>query len=63
MFEHLHPVNQAKIITGSVPGPKSITLLEKQEELESNNRSYPRSIPIAFAEGKGAIIEDVDGNT
>jgi diaminobutyrate-2-oxoglutarate transaminase len=63
MFEHFHPANQAKIITSSVPGPKSIALLEKQEELESNNRSYPRGIPIAFAEGKGAIIEDVDGNT
>lgn len=62
MFDHLHSSSQVKIIT-EIPGPKSAALLKKQEQLESNNRSYPRGIPIAFAQGKGAIIEDVDGNT
>ncbi|MFH2031313.1 MAG: aminotransferase class III-fold pyridoxal phosphate-dependent enzyme, partial [Bacteroidota bacterium] len=62
MFENFHAATHAKIITKSVPGPKSIALLKKQEMLESNNRSYPRGIPIAFQKGKGAIIEDVDGN-
>ena len=62
MFENFHAATKAKIITGSIPGPKSIALLETQGVLESNNRSYPRGIPIAFGKGKGAIIEDVDGN-
>jgi len=62
LFESLHMSSGAEIVTGSVPGPKSISLLERQEKIESNNRSYPREIPIAFQSGKGAIIEDVDGN-
>ncbi len=62
LFESLHASSGAKIITEFVPGPKSIALLKKQERIESNNRSYPREIPIAFQSGKGAIIEDVDGN-
>lgn len=62
LFENLHASSGAKIVTKSVPGPKSIALLKKQDEFESNNRSYPRGIPIAFQNGKGAIIEDVDGN-
>ncbi len=62
MFEKLHSSDRAKIVTASVPGAKSSALLKKQDELESNNRSYPRGTPIAFANGKGAIIEDVDGN-
>ena len=62
MFKKYRLAENAKIVTGSIPGPKSITLLNKQEELESQNRSYPRDIPIAFGKAKGSIIEDVDGN-
>ena len=62
MFEEYHLSDNAKIITKSVPGPKSIELLKIQERLESNNRSYPRGIPLAFDLAKGAIIQDVDGN-
>lgn len=62
MFEKYHLAQNAKIVTGSIPGPKSIALLHKQEELESRNRSYPRDIPIALGKAKGSIIEDVDGN-
>lgn len=62
LFENLHSFGGAKIITKSVPGPKSIALLKKQKELEGNNISYPKGMPIAFQGGKGAIIEDVDGN-
>ncbi|MEK7598836.1 MAG: aspartate aminotransferase family protein [Patescibacteria group bacterium] len=62
LFKNLHASSGAKIITKSVPGPKSIALLKKQNELESNNRSYPREIPIALQRGRGAIIEDVDSN-
>ena len=37
-------------------------MLKIQARLESNNRSYPRGIPLAFDSAKGAIIQDVDGN-
>jgi diaminobutyrate-2-oxoglutarate transaminase len=30
--------------------------------LESNNRSYPRSIPLVFDVARGAVVQDVDGN-
>lgn len=62
MFEKYHLVENAKIVTSSIPGKKSRELLNKQEELESQNRSYPRDIPIAFGRAKGSIIEDVDDN-
>ena len=62
MFEEYHFSENAKIITSKIPGPKSEELLIKQEELESNNRSYPRGIPIAFDKAKGASVTDVDGN-
>ena len=62
MFEEYHLSDNAKIVTKSVPGPKSIELLKTQEKLESNNRSYPRGIPLAFDLAKGAIIQDMDGN-
>lgn len=49
-------------IAGSVPGKRSEQLLRDQELLEGNARSYPRGIPVAFEEGKGATLKDVDGN-
>ncbi|MFA6601270.1 MAG: diaminobutyrate--2-oxoglutarate transaminase family protein [Candidatus Paceibacterota bacterium] len=62
MFESYHLSDKVKITTDHVPGPKSLDLLRKQDELESRNRSYPRGIPIAFGRAKGSILEDVDGN-
>ncbi len=62
MFEKYHLSEKAKIITDSVPGKESLKLLKIQEKVESNNRSYPRGIPIAFDSAKGAIIKDIDGN-
>lgn len=62
MFEKYHFSENAKIVTSRIPGPKSEELLKKQEELESNNRSYPRGIPIAFDKARGASVTDVDGN-
>ena len=49
-------------INGELPGDKSKFLLGEQERLEGNARSYPRGIPVAFDEGRGATIKDVDGN-
>jgi diaminobutyrate-2-oxoglutarate transaminase len=46
----------------SPPGPESRRLCERQQAIESNAVLYPESIPLAFAAGKGATLEDVDGN-
>lgn len=45
-----------------VPGPRSQELRERQQEIESQVVTYPRSIPIALDEALGATIRDVDGN-
>jgi diaminobutyrate-2-oxoglutarate transaminase len=37
-------------------------MLRKQNEMESAAVSYPKAIPVAFDEGKGATLRDVDGN-
>jgi len=47
----------------SVPGPNSKRLLDQQREVDSSAVAYPEDIPVAFEEGKGATIRDVDGNT
>jgi diaminobutyrate-2-oxoglutarate transaminase len=47
----------------SVPGPRSRELLEKQREIDSSAVAYPEDIPVAFEEGSGATVRDVDGNT
>lgn len=57
---HFEPAPE---ISGPVPGPRSLELLQRQAELESNARSYPRSVPIAIDEGLGATMKDADGNT
>lgn len=62
MFDRYHFSENAKIVTQKIPGPNSENLLRRQEELEGNNRSYPKGIPIAFDKAKGAIVTDVDGN-
>jgi diaminobutyrate-2-oxoglutarate transaminase len=36
--------------------------LQRQEESESNARSYPRKFPFALASAKGCWITDVEGN-
>jgi diaminobutyrate-2-oxoglutarate transaminase len=61
-FEELH-FEPAPALDGEVPGPLSRELLAQQDELESNARSYPRSVPVAIEEGRGATMKDVDGNT
>jgi 4-aminobutyrate aminotransferase len=44
------------------PGPRSAALLEVQGRLETEAVGYPHYFPIAPKEGRGATIEDVDGN-
>jgi diaminobutyrate-2-oxoglutarate transaminase len=48
---------------GEVPGPESRRRLERQREIDSSAVAYPEDIPVAFEEGRGATIRDVDGNT
>jgi len=45
-----------------LPGPVSKHYLERQQERESNARSYPRRIHVAISEAKGIYVKDVDGN-
>jgi diaminobutyrate-2-oxoglutarate transaminase len=61
-FAELH-FKPAPAISGHVPGPRSRRLLAEQAAIESSARSYPRSVPIALAEGRGATVRDADGNT
>lgn len=61
-FEGMH-FQPAPALQGEVPGPRSREMLAEQDELESSARSYPRSVPVAIEEGRGATMKDVDGNT
>ncbi len=44
------------------PGPKSKEILDYQNEHESSVVSYPKGMPMALKRGRGATLEDVDGN-
>jgi len=46
----------------AVPGPRSRRLRERQRATESSAVLYPTEMPIALREGRGATVEDVDGN-
>ncbi|MFB7663676.1 diaminobutyrate--2-oxoglutarate transaminase family protein [Kitasatospora sp. NPDC056138] len=49
-------------VEGDLPGPCSAEYLTRQQQRESNARSYPRRLPIAIAEASGSLVRDVDGN-
>jgi diaminobutyrate-2-oxoglutarate transaminase len=55
-------LSDAPRILATPPGPRSRALLERQDRRESSARTYPRGLPIAPAEARGATIKDVDGN-
>jgi diaminobutyrate-2-oxoglutarate transaminase len=57
---HFAPAPQ---VNGRVPGPQSQRMLAEQAAVESRARSYPRAVPIALEEGRGATVKDADGNT
>ena len=61
-FEGMH-FDPAPCLNGEVPGVRSREMLAEQDELESSARSYPRSVPVAIEEGRGATMRDADGNT
>jgi len=60
-FEDLHFPEAPKIVV-KPPGPKSREMRRIQDRLESAAVSYPKAVPIAFEEGRGATLKDVDGN-
>ncbi|RZV06175.1 diaminobutyrate aminotransferase [Natrinema hispanicum] len=61
-FDDLHFTQEPEIET-SIPGPESKKLLERQRHIDSSAVAYPKVVPIAIEEAKGATIRDVDGNT
>ncbi|XVH33473.1 aspartate aminotransferase family protein (plasmid) [Haloferacaceae archaeon DSL9] len=57
----IHFAQQPEMTT-DVPGPESRKLLDRQREIDSSAVAYPRSVPIALDEARGATVRDVDGN-
>ena len=55
-------LSNSPLIIEKPPGPRSREFLQKQDQTESAAVSYPKAIPVAFEEGKGATLRDVDGN-
>jgi diaminobutyrate-2-oxoglutarate transaminase len=53
---------RAPLVTAPPPGPKSLEFLEYQRRHEGSAVSYPRGLPMALRRGRGATVEDVDGN-
>ena len=55
-------LKDAPLIKVAPPGPKSKEILDYQAQHESSAVSYSRGMPMALARGRGATLEDVDGN-
>jgi diaminobutyrate-2-oxoglutarate transaminase len=60
-FRHLS-FDNAPSITTPPPGPRSKEYLAFQAAHEGSAVSYPRGLPLALQRGRGATVEDVDGN-
>jgi len=52
----------APLIKITPPGPESKALLDFQAAHEGAAVSYPRGLPMGLLRGRGATLEDVDGN-
>lgn len=50
------------ILRESSKNSQNYAYLKKQENVESNARSYPRKFPFALEQAKGIFLKDVDGN-
>jgi diaminobutyrate-2-oxoglutarate transaminase len=46
----------------TIPGPNSQKLVDQQIQREPLTTSYPRTLPLAIDEARGATIRDIDGN-
>ena len=60
-IDELHFADAPNVST-DVPGPASKRLLERQEAIDSGAVAYPKTVPIALEEGRGATLKDADGN-
>ena len=49
------------IVTGKVPGEKAAKLLERRDNAIPS-ALCGKTYPVCISKGKGALIEDVDGN-
>jgi len=56
--EQVHP--NLPQINGPLPGPRAQAIIERDQKVVSP--SYTRCYPMVAASGKGAMVEDVDGN-
>ena len=56
-------LNQPKLpqIVTKLPGPKAKEIVERDRKVVSP--SYTREYPLVASSGRGAVVEDVDGNT
>lgn len=54
--------NRAPLIRETPPGKKSLEILKKQDEFETNARTYTKIFRFAIDEAKGATVKDVDNN-
>jgi len=54
--------DEAPSVETDIPGPRSKRLIEHQEQIDSSAVAYPKSVPIALKEGRGATLKDADGN-
>jgi len=61
-IDELH-FSAAPTVDTPIPGPESQRLLDRQAAIDSNAVAYPKSVPIAIDEARGATVRDVDGNT
>jgi diaminobutyrate-2-oxoglutarate transaminase len=61
-FDEIH-FPEAPNVDTPIPGPESEKLLKRQRSIDSSAVAYPKTIPIAMKEGKGATVRDADGNT
>lgn len=61
LFRNLSLEEAPKIVV-TPPGPKSQEILDFQFSHEGSAVSYSRGMPMALASGRGATLEDVDGN-
>ncbi|MBN2408357.1 MAG: aminotransferase class III-fold pyridoxal phosphate-dependent enzyme, partial [Candidatus Aminicenantes bacterium] len=53
---------RAPLIRTPPPGPRSRKLLDFQSSVEGSAVSYPKGLPMAVRRGRGATVEDMDGN-
>jgi 4-aminobutyrate aminotransferase-like enzyme len=62
MSERRLSFENAPLIRVPPPGPKSSEILAKQDQYETNSRTYTKQFRMAIKRASGSTVEDVDGN-